>query len=104
MSHDKPPRESSKVTTPDPKLVEIFDYFFGVDLTQDKHFEGRLELAEYFSELMANSVRKFYADTPLNAEANKTFALVCELLIRNGVELEEKEMDKLEQIIKKGDL
>lgn len=94
MPHDKP----KVTTTPDPKLVEIFDYFFGVDLTQDKHFEGRLELAEYFSELMANSVRKFYADKP--PQSNLILDIIWTWLIKNGVEVSEEAKDELERKVK----
>lgn len=44
----------------DPKLVEIFEYNFGIDLTQDKYKEGLQELAEFFKGVVVTGATNFY--------------------------------------------
>ncbi len=44
----------------DKELAELFEYHFGVDLTQSKYDEGRRELAEYFTRKTQKWVNDFY--------------------------------------------
>lgn len=43
----------------DPRLSEIFDYYFGVDINLDKHAEGRRELADFFVEWIKESFEAY---------------------------------------------
>jgi len=47
------------MSKPDPKLVEIFEYHFNIDLTQDKYLRGRIELAHFFNDVIQKSINDF---------------------------------------------
>lgn len=44
---------------PDPRLIELFEYHFGIDLTQEKYQEGLAELAYFFNDVLRKSVNDF---------------------------------------------
>lgn len=49
------------MSKPDERLVEMFDYYLGVDLTEERHKEFLMELAYFFSELAKKSITEFYS-------------------------------------------
>lgn len=49
----------------DPELVELFEYHFGIDLTESKYAESRAELAAYFAKVFEEADLEFHKSTIL---------------------------------------
>ena len=113
--------ESSKVTTSDDPAVEKFwaglvkltdEYNIALNGGLSPKVRGSINRLvnsvetityhkhHYVRKTGLKTALKLYLSTPTQS---LKWSEVCELLIKNGVELPVDEMDKLEQIIKKGE-